>query len=409
MTESTASKPIILVVDDSRLMRVAARKILKEDFDILEAGDGEQAWESLQANPHINLVMSDLSMPNLDGLGLLKRIREDGQEQIRTLPVIIVTGAEDDDGSRQTALAAGASDFITKPFESIQLLARARAQARQQSTQKALASSEASKEQLEQHNPVDLLTGVANARGFANALEENLSFARRHRTELALLLLRVDKYKVMFLRHGKQVAEDVLQRLGRLLAEGRRREDVVARTELDTFGLLLPSANAIGARRIAEQILSAVHSGDFTSGIEMPVSVSIATVSPPVTPDSTAADLMALARERLQEATAAGGNCIRHDVMETAETPTSVPQTAAPLPVTAATPADLQQALEALAAGRQPETDINALVRALLPLLHSWNQAHDGCCDALINELETVLNADTPTGTAVPADAFQGV
>ena len=98
MTETVDNKPTILVVDDSRLMRVAARKILKNDFDILEAADGEQAWTSLQENSHIILVMSDLSMPNLDGLGLLKRIRESESEELKCLPVIIVTGAEDDDG-----------------------------------------------------------------------------------------------------------------------------------------------------------------------------------------------------------------------------------------------------------------------------------------------------------------------
>ena len=107
MADSTADKPTILVVDDSRLMRVAARKILKNDFEILEAEDGEVAWDVLQSNPQINLVMSDLSMPNLDGLGLLKKIRESSEPHCKDLPVIIVTGAEDDDGSKTVALGAG--------------------------------------------------------------------------------------------------------------------------------------------------------------------------------------------------------------------------------------------------------------------------------------------------------------
>jgi CheY-like chemotaxis protein len=122
MTEAVENKPTLLVVDDSRLMRVAARKILQGEFNILEASDGEEAWDVLQASPHVSLVMSDLSMPNLDGLGLLERIRTSDSADIQNLPVIIVTGAEDDDGSKTTALAAGASDFITKPFESVQLL-----------------------------------------------------------------------------------------------------------------------------------------------------------------------------------------------------------------------------------------------------------------------------------------------
>lgn len=410
MTETIESKPTILVVDDSRLMRVAARKILKEDFDIVEAGDGEQAWDSLQANPAINLVMSDLSMPNLDGLGLLKRIREAGSDHIRTLPVIIVTGAEDDDGSRQIALSAGASDFITKPFESVQLLARTKAQAKQQRTEQTLASTEASKQQLEQHNQVDLLTGLTNARGFTNSLEESLSYARRHRTELALLLLRVEKYKVMFLRHGKQAAEDILLRLARQLGEQCRREDVVARLELDTLAVLLPSTNSIGARRIAQQVLDETGKADFFSDAEtIPVTISLGVASPAITPESTCGDLLAGAREKLQQATDAGGGCIRDDAPEAALPPTVAPlaepatlQMVPPPPV--ATVEQLHEALQALAAGRTPETDSDALVRAVLPLLRAWNQAHGECCIALVRELESRLTVET--GDTVHADAF---
>ena len=136
MTDATTDKPVILVVDDSRLMRVAARKILKTDFEVLEAEDGEVAWEVLQSDSNIDLVMSDLSMPNLDGLGLVKKIRAAAEPHLRDIPVIIVTGAEDDDGSRESALSTGASDFITKPFDSVQLLARTQAQARQQRRQR---------------------------------------------------------------------------------------------------------------------------------------------------------------------------------------------------------------------------------------------------------------------------------
>lgn len=408
MTETVDSKPTVLVVDDSRLMRVAARKILKDDFEILEAGDGEQAWESLQSHPNIDLVMSDLSMPNLDGLGLLKRIRESGEASIKMLPVIIVTGAEDDDDSRQTALAAGASDFITKPFESVQLLARAKAQARQQRTQQALVSSEASKQVLEQHNPVDLLTGLPNARGFANSVEESLSYARRHCGELALLLVRVEKYKILFLRYGKQTAEEILQRLAALVRDQRRREDVVARLELDTLAVLLPSANAAGARQIAEQLLERVREQDFShDGAPLPVKVSIGVIEPPITAQTSAAELLAAVREKLQQASDAGGDCVGHDLVEP-ETPPA--EDAKPMPIAApavATAKEIHEALQAIGAGRGPDTDIDALVRAVLPLLHTWNDARNGGCDSLLSALEKALDEPCRHDESRPAGTVQ--
>ena len=150
-------------------------------------------------------------MPNLDGLELLKIIRESSEPHCKELPVIIVTGAEDDDGSKNIALAAGASDFITKPFESVQLLARAQAQAKQQRTQQALHDSETSKQQLKKQISVDSLTGLPNQMAFLNSIEKSLSYSIRHGTELAILMVQVEKYKALFLRRGKQTAEEVLR------------------------------------------------------------------------------------------------------------------------------------------------------------------------------------------------------
>ena len=127
MDQTAESKPRALVVDDSRLMRVAAKKILKEHFEIEEAADGEIAWNMIQEDNGYAVVMSDLSMPNLDGLGLLGKIRESDDPVTSELPVVIVTGAEDDTAAKEQALNCGASDFITKPFDSVQLVARAKA------------------------------------------------------------------------------------------------------------------------------------------------------------------------------------------------------------------------------------------------------------------------------------------
>jgi len=403
MTEPCSSKPTVLVVDDSRLMRLAARKILKNDFEVLEAEDGEVAWDTLQNNLHITLVMSDLSMPNLDGLGLLKNIRESSQPQLKELPVIIVTGAEDDDGSKKTALAAGASDFITKPFESVQLLARAQAQAKQQRTQQALQHSETSKQQLEEQSSVDVLTGLANQRAFTDSIEEQLSYAIRHKTGLALLLVQIDKYKILFLRQGKQTAEGILQRIAQILSDDRRREDSVARIRLDTFGILLPSATQEGAGRVARQLLEAVREETFGSSSEhLSVSVSIAVSSPSMHSGLDATQLMAEASETLKRALAAGGDCVQGAGTETTtvsgspagETlPGSEPATPAPPAVT--DPADVQHALQALLDGRRAENSADALARAVLPILDNWNQTRNNHYSALIEQLKSALE---PTG-----------
>jgi len=397
MTEIVERKPTILVVDDSRLMRVAARKILRNDFEILEAGDGEQAWAELHGSSHIDLIMSDLSMPNLDGLGLLKRIRETAEPDLKTLPVIIVTGAEDDDGSKQTALAAGASDFITKPFESVQLLARAKAQAKQQQTQKALQSSEADKQKLEQHSSVDVLTGLANERDFVSRIEADLSYARRHSGELSLLLVQVERYKILFLRRGKQAAEGALRRIAQLLSNNRRREDQVARIGLDTFGVLLPSADADGGTRVAENLLEAIRGHDFSvDGQSVSLTASIAVVSP-ASAEATPLALLDEAKRKLQLAVTAGGDRIQRELP--AEAPVGP------------TPAEgdydvigLERTVQALVDTGRPQ-DAAALARTIMPVLRNWNQACNDRHRDLLEALENALAEDHRAALILPADA----
>ena len=400
MTDATTNKPIILVVDDSRLMRVAARKILKTDFEVLEAEDGEIAWQVLQSDSNIDLVMSDLSMPNLDGLGLVKKIRASAEPHLRNLPVIIVTGAEDDDGSKESALSTGASDFITKPFNSVQLLARAQAQARQQRTQQALENSEVRKQQLEERDSIDELTGLANKRAFLEHLEEGLSYAIRHRTELAVLLVQVDRYKVLFLRRGKESAEGALGALAKILCADRRREDTVARIGMDTFAILLTCANPVGARRVAEHLRATIENQVFEDERDsFSVTASVAVSCPSIHPETRGQELLLDATEKLNSAQHAGGNCVVHEgaaaVQEpsqaeahhsSAATPSRRPQVASI--------AAVQQALEALSTGRQPDAQLGALIRATLPLFEAWNRTQDNRHHTLLEQLETALQAD---------------
>lgn len=416
MTETMTDKPTILVVDDSRLMRVAARKILKNDFDVLEAEDGEVAWEMLQGNDGVNLVMSDLSMPNLDGLGLLKHMRTSQQPGISGLPVIIVTGAEDDDGSKDTALSAGANDFITKPFDSVQLLARARAQIKQQHTEQALQHSELRTQQLEEQSSIDELTGLANERTFVEHLEEGLAYAIRHRTELALLAVQLDKYKVLFLRRGKEAAEGILEQLAKILCADRRREDTVARIAPDSFAMLLPCANPVGARRVAEQLRTTIESHAFASeGESFSLTASVAVSCPFIHHETKPQELLVDATEKLKRAHHAGGNCVVYKRAATTQeyAPAeshNTPATQPPRHPSAASSDEVQRALEALSLGQQPHDSMTALIRATLPLLEEWNRLQDNRHHALLEQLKTALQADEAAQSAadLAADPVQG-
>lgn len=134
MSTGSNDKPLILLVDDSRVMRIALKKILQSDYEIVEASNGESGWEALQEHPAVRCVFTDLSMPELDGFGLLERIRGSAEARINSVPVIIITGNEDDPSMKQRVVDKGANDVVMKPFQTNDILA---------TTQKHLAAAPA--------------------------------------------------------------------------------------------------------------------------------------------------------------------------------------------------------------------------------------------------------------------------
>jgi DNA-binding response OmpR family regulator len=123
MREKMETKAQILVVDDDANTRLLLKIILAgAGYNIALAADGEQAWKLLSANLP-DLLLTDIMMPGLDGFALLERVRAD--PRTRTLPVILLSAKSSPDDLAK-GLDLGADDYITKPFQKAELLAKLR-------------------------------------------------------------------------------------------------------------------------------------------------------------------------------------------------------------------------------------------------------------------------------------------
>ena len=120
-------KPCVLVVDDSRVVRRAIVGVLGAHFEVLEAGDGVEGWRILRQESRIDVVISDIQMPEMDGYTLICKIRATEDPGLRDIPIIVITSAEDEI-TRERAYACGANAFVLKPFDAAQLLQGVRAQ-----------------------------------------------------------------------------------------------------------------------------------------------------------------------------------------------------------------------------------------------------------------------------------------
>jgi two-component system chemotaxis response regulator CheY len=105
----------ILVVDDSSTMRrIIVNTLSRLGYkDVVQGADGQEAWDALQANPDVGVVITDWNMPNMNGLELVKKIR--AQDKYKTMPIIMVTT---EGGKKEViiALKAGVNNYIVKPF-----------------------------------------------------------------------------------------------------------------------------------------------------------------------------------------------------------------------------------------------------------------------------------------------------
>ena len=248
MVSENISENQILVVDDSRVIRRAAVKILQKEFDVVEAEDGQQAWEELQKNPKISAVFSDIGMPNMDGFQLLETIRSARDEALAKIPLIIITGAEETDGTKEKVLAMGATDFITKPFDSVSLKSRA----------SAYINYRKEVQSLEKRIALDKLTGLCVESSFKQQADQIVAYAKRHCTEVSIVYFDIERFSEIFVKHGKSVAGQIIAKVASLINEGKRTEDIAARLGVSKFALMLPSSDLQGAEIVISRICQRV-------------------------------------------------------------------------------------------------------------------------------------------------------
>ena len=297
-------KPLILIVDDSPTIRLSLSRALKDEFMPVEAVDGEQAWEFISSDSRIEVVISDMSMPKLDGLGLVKRMRDSVVMRVRNMPVIMVTG-DDDTAAREASFLAGANDFVAKTSDRVELLARLRAHRKLAVTLRELEESQ--RELREQAN-TDPLTRLANRRFFSHIANKELSLMRRQKEHFAMLMLDIDHFKNTNDNFGHAAGDYVLTKVARALSNNVREEDTVARVGGEEFVVSSPYTNRLAAIVLAERLRKAVESLDIQfEGNLIPVTISIGISM--LSQDGDDLDtLLAAADERLYTAKNAGRN-----------------------------------------------------------------------------------------------------
>lgn len=274
----------VLLVEDSATVRHIVRRALG-GFVVIEALDGPAGVAA--AVEHLpDVVLLDRYLPGQDGIEVLRRLV--GDERTQHIPVVFLTG-DDDPATLVTALEVGAHDFVRKPFQAQELLARVRGAARL----KRLS------DELRDAASRDPLTGLLNRRALLGELQRWAALHRRHGMPLAMLAADLSGFKKVNDEHGHAAGDEVLVRVGQLLQEGVRAQDPVARWGGDEFVVLLPHTDEAGARTLATRLADRVACEPvrLRDGRDAKVGITVGVAEGPL--DDDGGDLLSRADEDL--------------------------------------------------------------------------------------------------------------
>ena len=291
----------ILIADDEESLRqLLARQLSRGGYEVFCAEDGVEALAALERTP-FDLVISDMKMPRLDGMGLLRAAQE------RQLPVdfVILTGHGNLEGAVEAFRNGNVVDYLLKPLEDIRILNRIvekALEARQLKRENAHLLKEMTRVALE-----DGLTGLLNYRGIHNQLEILLAQNR----PLSVALLDMDHFKYINDLYGHPFGDRVLCRIAETLRQATQGEAVLGRCGGDEFMLILPDRPQHEAIGVIEQIraLLANQPMETPEGRRIPLALCFG-VADVHTAGSTSARLVAAADVALYQSKRSGGNQI---------------------------------------------------------------------------------------------------
>jgi diguanylate cyclase (GGDEF)-like protein len=265
----------ILAAEDNPVFQSMLRSMLtKWGYEVTVARDGAEAWQALQSEDSPRLAILDWMMPGMDGVEVCRRIRSAAREPY--IYILLLT-ARTESQDLVEGMEAGADDYLTKPFNAHELRVRLRAGRRILDLQEELLRA---REALREQATHDSLTGLLNRASILETLRIELSRAGRESQPVSLLIVDLDRFKLINDTHGHLVGDAVLRESARRMRAAVRRSDSVGRYGGEEFLIVLPACEGEAARVQAERVREAVAGGPYTAcGQPLTVTCSIGVAS----------------------------------------------------------------------------------------------------------------------------------
>jgi two-component system cell cycle response regulator len=249
-----------MVVEDSRSQREWLSGILVgKGYEVSVATTGTEAMRQWDGE-RPDLVLLEMMLPDVDGLQLLRHLKESRSDDDSSFVPVILLSAKSDLDSRVNGLSGGADDFLAKPFAEAEALARVGAMLRIKALQDQLRTA---KQSLEKLSIEDGLTRLFNHRYFDEQLRREFHRSVRHADPLSLLMIDLDHFKRVNDQFGHPFGDQVLRDAAQRVRQNVRDSDVCARYGGEEFAVILPRTLLHGALRVATRVIEAFRARRF--------------------------------------------------------------------------------------------------------------------------------------------------
>jgi diguanylate cyclase (GGDEF)-like protein len=296
---------VVIVDDDTAIRKLVRLFLARSGYEVSEFGAAADARTAMASIPW-DLAILDRRLPDADGVEICAELKSNPQTKSRY--IIMLTG-EDEQEDKVLGLDLGADDYITKPFQLPELMARIRAAKRIVDLQKELMESN---KRLELLSITDGLTKLHNHRHFQDELARAFDESQRYNRPLSLAIVDLDFFKKVNDTYGHAVGDEVLKAVSHIFQESIRSTDLAARYGGEEFAVMMPETDLDEAVIFAEKIRNLVESHPVeTQGGRVIVTVSIGVTSVPYTRMRTAKELIVAADKALYRAKRNGRNQVQ--------------------------------------------------------------------------------------------------
>jgi two-component system, cell cycle response regulator len=299
----TESRGKVLIVDDNELIRrLAVSLLLKKNYEVATAVHGVMALEQVRIfNPDV--ILLDVMMPEMDGFECCRCLKND--DRTMDIPVIMLS-SNTDSIDKVKGLETGAADYVVKPFDYGELLARVATQVKIKKLLDELSKKNALLEELVKK---DSLTNLYNHRFFHERLSEEFKRSVRCEEPLGCIVCDIDFFKNINDSYGHQAGDEILKALSAVFRDVLRDIDIVCRYGGEEFACILPQTEIREAATLGEHLRRSIEAQVFpVHGGSISVTISIGVSALPANNASTFLELIRFADEALYAAKQSGRN-----------------------------------------------------------------------------------------------------